>query len=278
VLITKAISNAAELDAMYVLADALDKNASGKSYAFISDGYFVLDQNIAYNKAYTSWPTWDAAGGKWRKADVHGFKGTIDGRGYTIDGMEISQNFNAFVTLLHTEGVIENIGFTNAKLTGIASSFVCCWGGGTMENIYVQYAAGVFGAGGGYNGTFFATDAARNIAPGNGLKIYDCFVDASKITAEGTTNKSCFIGYAWGKAENLDLTANYVTMHGVFAIGAEGVSNKYAIYTPDNEKDFYFPFADGDAMLAHSKTQRELATWNTTYWTITNGVPTWNIK
>ena len=123
-LITKAISNAEELDAWYALADALDKNSAGKSYAFISDGYFVLDSNIAYNKAYNAWPAWNATGGKWRTADAHGFKGTLDGRGYCIDGLEIATNWGAFITLLHAEGELKNIGFTNAKLTSVASSLV----------------------------------------------------------------------------------------------------------------------------------------------------------
>ena len=71
------------------------------------------------------------------------------------------------------------------------------------------------------------------------------------------------------------MTVNFVTMHGVFAIGAEGVNNKYAVYTPDNTKDFYFPFVTAAAMLEHGKTQREIATWDTNYWTIVEGVPTW---
>ena len=270
-LITKAISNAAELDMWYTLADELDYNEStGKSYAFVSDGYFVLDQNVVYNKSYNAWPSWDATGGKWRDAAKNGFKGTLDGRGYCIEGLTIATNYSAFVTLLHTDGVIKNIGFTQASLSAIASGFVCVWGGGTIENVYVQYAAGAWGVAGGYNGTFFATDTVRGVTENNGLTIKDCFIDATAITESAVTNsKRGWMGYC------ADATVNYVDLQGVYAWTPTTISMNYVReYLGENE--VHGAFATAAEVAKKAAIQAELATWDTNYWTIVNGVPTWN--
>ena len=108
------------------------------------------------------------------------------------------------------------------------------------------------------------------------MKIYDCFVDASKITAVGTANKSNFIGYAYNAtASNLDATVSYVTMHGVYALGNTTCANKWSIEAVADGEE-YNAFTTTDDMASHARTQNELRTWNVQYWTIIGGIPTWN--
>ena len=263
-LISKAISNAEELDMWYNLANALDKSIYGVNYPTVSDGYFVLDGNVSYNKVYTAWASWQKL--QWCNPMENGFMGTLDGRGYFIDGLDMNTSFGAFVSVLHTEGEIKNVGFTNAKLTGAAAGFLCMWGSGLIENVYVQYAAGTLGAGGGFNGTFFATDGVRGVTENNGLTINDCFVDASLITAQGTSKKSLALGYAIDSKANLPY--NCVTMNGVYAKSSNiSITGFYDVieYKADGELCGFL--GSDEATLA------ELATWDKSYWTIVDGEP-----
>ena len=270
-LISKAISNAGELDMWFTLADALDKSIYGVNYPTVSDGYFVLDGNVSYNKAYTAWPAWNKM--SWCNPMNDGFKGTLDGRGYCIDGMEINTTYGAFVSVLQTEGEIKNVGFTNAKLTGVADALVCMWGCGLIENVYVQYAEGVFGKAGGFNGTFFATDNARKVT-GTALRINDCYIDGTKITSGGT-NKARLIGYYYDTTST-DLPK--VDFCGVVALwNGKTATPNVATFTASgmNEVEIY-AYESVSIMAATAKVQNEYATWNTAYWTIVDGVPTWN--
>lgn len=138
---TKVIRNKNELDGMAELAKAASKDQAQW------DGYFVLGEDIVYNGLFKSKladidSLWTAVGDNWSNGGMYGFKGVIDGKGHKIEGMEIDNNMalGGFVGVLHIDGVIKNISFTNASI-GANSSLVCGTGGGSVENIYIQYAS-----------------------------------------------------------------------------------------------------------------------------------------
>ena len=148
----------------------------------VYNGYFVLGNNINYNKVWSSYKKYgdlwalcyqnrniwkeeyqseyDAIGnsdkrnqivadafaaGKmldgtiiedWGKGDGGGFKGTFDGQGYYIDGLENSGVYSAFIVTMGG-GTVKNIAFTNMKI-GSGSNTVADRGNGLLENIYVE--------------------------------------------------------------------------------------------------------------------------------------------
>ena len=117
------------------------------SNAAIWDGYFVLGADIAYNGLFKSKVAdldslWAAVEGSWFNGGLYGFRGVFDGKGHKIEGISIdngSQIASVF-GVLHIDGVIKNISFTNASVAA-NSGLVCSAGGGTIENIYIQYAS-----------------------------------------------------------------------------------------------------------------------------------------
>lgn len=87
-----------------------------------------------------------------------GFRGTFDGRGFEIVGLRamgyypatVNRQYNAgvssvsdfaysstgFISKLTKDGVIKNVGFTNAYC--YTGSLISSWGGGTIDGVYVQ--------------------------------------------------------------------------------------------------------------------------------------------
>lgn len=138
-LYTKIISSKAEFEGMASLAKAANANPA------LWDGYFVLGDDIVYDGLFQSKiadldSLWNAVGGDWSNGGLYGFKGVFDGQGHTIQGIRIDKGLDmgSIFGVLHIEGVIKNVAFTDASVAA-NSSLVCHAGGGTVENIYVQY-------------------------------------------------------------------------------------------------------------------------------------------
>lgn len=149
---TKIISNKADLDEFKTLSAAAGEKApNGRSIT--CDGYFVVDNDIEYNGEFisllTSYDLYSAASssgrGQWQNASIYGFKGVFDGQGHTISGLTIvnkaaeAEECGGFIGYIHVDGVIKNVAFTNASVAENCG-FICSYGGGLIENIYVQYA------------------------------------------------------------------------------------------------------------------------------------------
>lgn len=139
-LYTKIISNKEEFDNLATLSKRACYNDDA-----IWDGYFVLDSDIEYNGLFESRladtaSLWNAVGGSWSNGGLYGFKGVLDGKGHSIEGLSINNgsNMGGLVGVLHIDGVIKNLSFTKASVAA-NSSLVCGAGGGTVENIYIQY-------------------------------------------------------------------------------------------------------------------------------------------
>ena len=187
-----------------------------------------------------------------------GFKGVFDGCGYIIDGLNRSSwDSNAFVTTMTETGVLKNIAFTNVRITG-EGNFLTSGGKGTIENVYVQYKE--ISAGSQYNGTianFKAGCAMRNV-----------FVDASKATVVG--NGATFRILTSGTASGFG---------GVFGVcPSENYNPEQSIGDRGNNYAAIAYFANNDELKANETTQSVIKDWNSTYWTIVDGVPVFLTK
>ena len=159
--------------------------------AALWDGYFVLGADIDYNGLYQSQiadigSLWAAVEGNWSNGGLYGFRGVFDGKGHVIDGVTIDNGneIGSVFGVLHIDGVVKNLSFTNASVAA-NSSFVCSAGGGTVENVYVQYASMGKGAqryeGDGsvnfYCATFFGFKEPTATA-----NVSNCVVDVTKAS------------------------------------------------------------------------------------------------
>ena len=155
------------------------------------------------------------------------------------------------------DGVLKNIAFTNAKVAG--GNFLCSGGLGTIENVYVQYVS--ISAGSNNNGTIY------NHCKDNqeGGRITGIFIDASQAVLSGTGASFRLIGGA---------NTGY---NGIFAVCPEG-------YTITQARDGKFvddavcAFASFADLKANETTKGVLNRWDSTYWTIVNGVPVFATK
>lgn len=103
------------------------------------DGRFALGANIDLENA--AYPTMVAHGGSGGGVSDYGFRGTFDGRGYTVS------NLNGFTAVKSTYGifgvigagaVIKNVAFVNVTISGNNSGLLAMRCHGTIENVYIQ--------------------------------------------------------------------------------------------------------------------------------------------
>lgn len=239
-IVTKTITNAAEYANWIKIAKACEESAR------LWGGYFRLGANITT----TSMVTFNrgAIDGS------EGFKGVFDGCGYTIDGLNRSSwDSDAFVTTMTNTGVLKNIAFTNVKITG-EGNFLTSGGKGTIENVFVQYAA--ISQGSEYNGTI------ANFKDGCAMR--NVFVDASKAAVSGngaqfrilTSGTSSGFGGVFGVCPSENYTPSQ-------AIGDRG--NNYSAIA------YFTTFAE---LKAKTETQSVLSAWNDNgFWIVKDGVP-----
>ena len=209
-------------------------------------GYFRLGANITatsmimFNRGKTD--------------GSEGFKGVFDGCGYVIDGLNRNGLYtNAFVTTMTETGVLKNIAFTNAKITG-EGNFLTSGGKGAIENVYVQYTE--ISAGSQYNGTI------ANFVDGCAMR--NVFVDASKATVVGS-----------GSTFRI-LTSNAKSgFGGVFGVcPSENYNPEQAIGDRGNNYAAIAYFANFDELKANETTQSVIKGWNNNgFWIVNDGIP-----
>ena len=241
-LVSKVLMNAADYSNWIKIANACEAENQ------ILGGYFKLGANIT-SETMVTFDRYDVYG-------VYGFKGVFDGCGYAIDGLTATGN--AFISCMTKDGVLRNIAFTNAKIAG-ESNFLCSGGKGIIENVFVQYTAISQGDADGYNATI------ANMQDGCALR--NIFVDASNAVVSGN-------------GANFRILTSAVAggFGGVFGVcPSEG-------YTPTQaaSRGNYYPaiayFESFDELKNNDTTQNTLKGWNSTYWTIVKGIPTFVIK
>ena len=187
---------------------------------------------------------------------TEGFKGVFDGCGYAIDGLSRAAFYtDAFVTTMTAEGVLKNIAFTAVRIVG-EGSFLCSGGKGTIENVFVQYAAISQGDVRGNNATIANMQkdcALRNI-----------FVDASNAVISGnganfrilTNNVADGYGGVFGVCPSENYTPSQ-------AIGNRG--NNYSAIA------YFVSFAE---LKNNTETQATIDGWNGNgFWTVNSGIP-----
>ena len=240
-LVSKVLKNATDYANWIKIAKACEQSAT------LWGGYFRLGANITATSMvmFTRGET----------DGTEGFKGVFDGCGYVIDGLNRSSyDSNAFVTTMTKAGVIKNIAFTNVKITG-EGNFLCSGGLGTIENVYVQYTE--ISVGSDYNGTIY------NHCGG---KITNVFVDASQAVLSGSGASFRLIG---GANEGYN---------GIFAVCPEGYTLTQARGGGSLVAKAVCAFASFADLKANDTTQGVLKGWDSTYWTIVDGVPVFATK
>lgn len=241
-LVSKVLMNAADYSNWIKIANACEAENQ------ILGGYFKLGANIT-SETMVTFERYDVDG-------KLGFKGVFDGCGYAIDGLTATGN--AFISCMTKDGVLRNIAFTNAKIAG-KSNFLCSGGLGTIENVYVQYVS--IAAGSDNNGTIF--NNCRDDKNVVGV-IKNVFVDASNAVISGEGSSFRLIG------------GNNNGYNGIFAVCPEGYTVTQARDTGSfaNAEHAVCAFASFDELKNKDETQNTLKGWDSTYWTIVEGVPT----
>ncbi len=243
-LVTKTLMNATDYSNWIKIANACEAENQ------ILGGYFKLGANIT-SETMVTFVRYDVDG-------KYGFKGVFDGCGYAIDGLTATGN--AFISCMTKDGVLRNIAFTNAKIAG-ASNFLCSGGLGTIENVYVQYVS--IAAGSNNNGTIFNNCRDEKNVVG---VIKNVFVDASNAVISGTGSLFRLIG---------DNNNGY---NGIFAVCPSENYTPSQAMDRDNNYSAVAYFASFDELKNKDETQNTLKGWNSTYWTIVKGIPTFVTK
>lgn len=272
---TMIINDADELDKMRLIANTGEEEYSVRfsneqgvdvyRNAQYFDGYYILGNDIAYNKTIMSMTdtgsVWSVQGSN---ADDRGFKGIFDGCGYNIDGVTVGNNpsgdkkqAGGIFGYIATGGIVKNVSFTNAVLL-TNNGFICAKGNGTVENVSVQYKK----LGGNmqtnlatttpyYMGTFFAN------AAGPKAVVKNCLVDASAadIALE-------FGEYNGTERMNVCLVGKAVNVQNVIALcpDARVLENSGA----DVQRLTY------NDLIAESELMEP---FDKTYWTTVDGIP-----
>lgn len=242
-LVSKVLKNATDYANWIKIANACETENQ------ILGGYFQLGANITVETMVT-FERYDVDG-------LYGFKGVFDGCGYALDGLTATGN--AFISCMTKDGVLRNIAFTNAKVAG-ESNFLCSGGLGTIENVYVQYVS--ISAGSDNNGTIYNHCRLGQ----EGGKITGIFVDASQAALSGTGASFRLIG------------GNNNGYNGIFAVCPENYTITQARDTGTFADHAVCAFADFAGLKANATTQGVLKGWNSTYWTIVDGVPVFLTK
>lgn len=137
----------------YMSMGALSK-AACKGNDKLFGGYFVFGDNITVNGGMSEFV--DRTKADFNGDGSEGFCGVIDGRGYVIGGLtKTTNNGNAFITVMHRDGVLKNLGFVNASFEANEGSFLVHTGAGTVQNVYVQYDKISSASPEGYSGTLY---------------------------------------------------------------------------------------------------------------------------
>ncbi len=243
-LVTKTLMNATDYSNWIKIANACEAENQ------ILGGYFKLGANIT-SETMVTFDRYDVDG-------KLGLKGVFDGCGYAIDGLTATGN--AFISCMTKDGVLRNIAFTNAKIAG-KSNFLCSGGLGTIENVYVQYVS--IAAGSNNNGTIFNNCRDEKNVVG---VIKNVFVDASNAVISGTGSLFRLIG---------DNNNGY---NGIFAVCPSKNYTPSQSMNRDNNYSAVAYFASFDELKNNDTTQNTLKGWNSTYWTIVKGIPTFVTK
>lgn len=274
---TLIINSAEEFDRIAELSVYL--NDKGTSAA-LHDGYFILGDNISYNKGFIPFLSQEqvyVSNGNRVSYDFtqFGWRAIFDGCGYNIDGLELASGKagpafaeapltaeTGLFGVIHRDGVVKNVSFTNATVHESAG-FIASGGGGLIENVYVGYKK--FGVGApnwaeGANsnaprimGTFYPARASET------AMVRNCVVDVATAIIAEDPNESTYTH------SSMRVAGVSSAMNGVIVIcpnekmlansGANFLSNSYEAFSNDITVNSVFE------------------EWDQALWTRVNGIP-----
>ena len=309
---TLIINNAEELDQWQAIAaeNAVKEGICLEAQkGLVYSGYFVLGDNIEYNKVWKTYlpyagvnpslyslcyqnpniwadPSLYEAGNAantaalvegaivedWGAGKLGGFKGTFDGDGHYIHGLETSGDYSGFIVTMGLGGTIKNVAFTGAKI-GANAGLVANRGQGAFENIYVEVESIV----GGTSKDNFSHVIVRQ--GNNAERTYDnIVVDMSKVDV-ANLKYAYVIACAEAKA------------NGVYVLGAENMllargMNEWTAGSDDtrswteSEACVFWHYLEGDdvagsfsnaaALLANETHGAVVKEWDSNLWTVTD--------
>lgn len=120
-----------DADELFVMQDVAYELGDHNENAPTLEGYFVLGNdvlvpnNYVYEMKYRS-KDWDG-----------GFRGTLDGRGYRIDGLTMYDSTSLFYAYLGDGVGLKDILFTNCVKRG-GGTFMCAYRDSAWENVYIH--------------------------------------------------------------------------------------------------------------------------------------------
>ena len=240
------------------------------AYRQYMSGYFVLGADIEYNGNYAVFTPFDYywklgnvgidgvkyGDGGWNRPTSYGFKGVFDGKGHVIDGLSVSGKLNGFVVTL-SDGIIENVAFTNAKVSEEAS-LIARAGTGIVRNVYVQYAE-IKGGGEENVSTLFGSsdDAGRTIE--------NLIVDVTSCNFGSEVKNVYVIGGGYGTFKN-------VAVIGKFDVNA---GNKALITDVEVKGDNYLVHKNSyEELLADEIAMANFAALDPSIWSINENLVT----
>ena len=249
---TLYITDASDIDLMKAAAYSADERLN------YWGGYFVLGNDITYNKVFTpvnsiaEIETIYAQNGLVKEqgantnwdARYNGFCGILDGRGYNIDGMEMASGSGGMFPIFN--GTVRNVSFTNVVLGG-STGLICKQASGTIENVYVQVKS-VAADGSVRGGTLLGDDAYAY------ARVKNCFVDMPE-----NNNGAYGIG---------SVHDGYGILNEVYVVGTtKGV---YVLSTGASKKNVCGAYANYNGIIQDGI---DFSGWDSSFWQVVNGVP-----
>lgn len=249
-IITMIVYDATGIDSIYAKSKACETDSN------YWGGYFVLGQDIDYNKSYSGNNTIAPATTQ-MSGYGYGFRGVIDGAGYKIEGMKFGGWLCGFIGVLNENGVLRNLTFTKAKLAGFGS-FLCCAGVGRIENVYIQvdeYTA-YYGDGNAISGFIYGSDCMAM------ARVVNCFVDIT-----GTVNSSGGTAYFGAAHEGYGIYTN------VYYVCQSGAGYR-KLGDGTGAKNIFGSYTDRNAMKEANIAVTEENGWDLSFWTTdADGLP-----
>ncbi len=232
-------------------------------------GYFTLGTNITLPaSSYIAYAAWSGSANTIAPATDYriGFNtpfiGTIDGQGYSVSGMQVSNKEMKTAWIKMDDGsVLKNIAFTNFKAK--VQNALVLGTTATIQNVFIQVSE------------FDGQDDSSLFGVANN-------------TCKGFTLSSVVADYSTANVTATPSKAAYHKVFGSFAatsdferVAVTGVSDNWKNYVVDigwnsnngKNKGIYASYADGTDNGVTFPTG-----WNDTYWTVSGNSVTWKTK
>lgn len=275
-VITQVIRTPEQLADWNALAYAAD--SAGNYWA----GYFVLGKDIdmsgtTFNSSFSyldlhygdlgednpdSWTLKpEYAGLKWLDGSSGGFRGVFDGRGYTIDNLNISEWNGSFLGQITPDGVVKNVVFTNTTLGGNgATALIAMGGNGRIENIYAHIVSVTAGNAGDSTGLFFARDTMA------AARVVNCFALFEPTPSTSVGGDTGFTGL--GKYH-----LGYGILNNMYAVGLATGDGFVTLTTGGGTDGGYGAYATAKEFAAAVTVSADNG-WDMTFWTTdSDGLP-----